>query len=129
MDTTQNNQMAVVSVIAAGISWVIGGLGSCALFFLVPPASLCTGIVFLIGSIAAVVTGHIGRSQIKQGGNLEGGEGMALTGLILGWVGVAINLILLCLFILGIFGLVLMGPEIGNVFSDIIRDLEMTPQP
>jgi hypothetical protein len=29
-----------------------------------------------------------------------------------------------CLVIMAIFGLTLMGPEIGNVFSDIVRDLE-----
>jgi UPF0716 family protein affecting phage T7 exclusion len=51
---------------------------------------------------------------------------MALTGLILGWIGVAITLLLFCLIVIGI---VLLGPEIGNIYSDIIRELEMTPQP
>jgi hypothetical protein len=122
-----NNQMAVVSIVSAAITWVLGGLGSCALTFLFPPVVLCTGGVFLIGSIVAVVTGHMGRRQIKESGGLEGGDSLAMFGLILGWIGIALNVIMLCLVILSIFGLTLMGPEIGNVFSDIVRELESTP--
>lgn len=40
-------------------------------------------------SIAAVITGHIALSQIKRTG--ESGRGMALAGLIIGYVGVAIT--------------------------------------
>jgi hypothetical protein len=118
--------MALISIISAGIGWIVGGLGTCAFTFFFPPVSLCTGIVFFVGSIVSVVTGHLGRRQIKASGGLEGGDGMALTGLILGWIGVAITLLLFCLIVIGI---VLLGPEIGNIYSDIIRELEMTPQP
>lgn len=119
-----NNQMAVVSIVSAAVAWVLGGLASCALTFVFPPVVLCTGGIFLIGSIVAVVTGHMGRRQIKESGGLQGGDSMAMFGLILGWIGIALNLIMFCLVILGIFGLTLMGPEIGNVFSDIVRELE-----
>jgi hypothetical protein len=69
------------------------------------------------------------RRQLKESGGMETGEGLATTGLVLGWIGVAANLLLICLFVLGVFfGLTLMGPEVGNVFSDIIRELS-TPQP
>ncbi|WP_426624996.1 DUF4190 domain-containing protein [Leifsonia sp. McL0607] len=40
-----------------------------------------------IVSIAAVITGHIALAQIKRTG--ENGRGMALAGLIIGYVGVA----------------------------------------
>lgn len=119
-----NNQMAVVSIVSAAVTWVLGGLGSCALTFLFPPAAICTGILFLVGSIVAVVTGHMGRSQIKNSGGTQGGDGLALFGLVLGWIGIVINLLLFCLLIASIFGLTLLGPEIGNVFSDIVRELE-----
>ena len=76
-----------------------------------------------IGSIVAVVTGHMGRKQIKESGGAEGGDSLALYGLILGWIGIVINLLILCLAIMAVFGLTLMGPEIGNVFSDIVREL------
>ena len=49
-----------------------------------------------IGSITAVITGHMSLSQIKQRG--EGGRGLGLTGTILGWVG--IGLILLSIIVL-----------------------------
>ena len=119
-----NNQMAVISIVSAATAWILGGLGSCALTFMFPPAALCTGGIFLIGSIAAVVTGHMGRKQIKESDGMQGGDSLAMFGLILGWVGIAINLLVLCLAIMAVFGLTLMGPEIGNVFSDIVRELE-----
>ena len=119
-----NNQMAVISIVAAAITWIVGGLGSCALTFVFAPAALCTGRIFLIGSIVAVVTGHMGRRQIKESGGMQGGDSLAMFGLILGWVGIALNLIMFCLVIMAVFGLTLMGPEIGNVFSDIVRELE-----
>jgi hypothetical protein len=122
-----NNQMAVISIVSAAVTWILGGLGSCALTFVFPPVVLCTGGLFLIGSIVAVVTGHMRRRQIKESGSLQGGDNLAMFGLILGWVGIALNLIMFCLVILSIFGLTLMGPEIGNVFSDIVRELETTP--
>lgn len=53
-----------------------------------------------IGSIVAVITGHMSLSQIKFSG--EGGRGMALAGVIIGWIGVAgllIGIIALVLFI------------------------------
>jgi hypothetical protein len=53
-------------------------------------ASLVTSLVWVCGvsSIAAIVCGHIARSQIKRTG--EQGAGMALAGLILGYLGVAV---------------------------------------
>jgi DUF1707 SHOCT-like domain/Domain of unknown function (DUF4190) len=53
------------------------------------------GQVFLwfVGAIAAVVCGHAARRQIRQTG--ERGSGMALTGLILGYSGLAFWLLLI----------------------------------
>lgn len=56
-------------------------------------ASLVLGIagIFVIpfiGSIAAVIMGHIARKQIRERG--EGGDGMAVGGLVTGYLGVAI---------------------------------------
>lgn len=61
--------------------------------------SLCTGILALLTcsgcgilSIAALVTGVLGRNQIKESNGLEQGDGMALAGLITGAVGLALGL-------------------------------------
>ena len=60
-------------------------------------ASMVLGIVWIywIGSILAVVFGHISLGQINSPGNTQTGRGMAIAGLVLGYIGVAF----LCLFI------------------------------
>jgi type IV pilus assembly protein PilA len=55
-------------------------------------ASLVCGILFFLWpftAIAAVVLGHIALSEIKKSAGRLAGHGMALAGLILGYVGVA----------------------------------------
>jgi len=51
-------------------------------------ASMILGILWLywIGSILALVFGYEARSQIRRGG--DGGNGMAIAGIVLGWIGV-----------------------------------------
>ena len=119
----ETNQMAMVSIIAAAVAWVIGALGSCALLFFFPPAVFCTLPLFGIGCIVAVVTGHMGRNQIKE--NLaQEGDNLALTGLVLGWTGLVLTVLSVCCTILfTVFGVTLLGPELGNVFSEIERSL------
>ena len=53
-------------------------------------ASLVLGIVWIywIGSILALVFGYMARSQIRD--SREGGSGMAVAGIILGWIGIAV---------------------------------------
>ncbi len=52
-------------------------------------ASLVLGILWLfgLGSLLAVIFGHLGRRQIKE--RNEGGNGLATAGLVLGYVGLA----------------------------------------
>ena len=54
-------------------------------------ASMVTGLLcfFWPSSIAAVILGHMARTEIKKSGGRQGGDGMALTGLILGYVGIS----------------------------------------
>jgi Domain of unknown function (DUF4190) len=54
-------------------------------------ASMVLGIVwvFWIGSILAVIFGHIALSQIKRSMGTVGGKGMAIAGLVLGYLGLA----------------------------------------
>jgi len=55
-------------------------------------ASMVLGIVwlYLIGSILAVVFGHIALRQIRESNNTQSGRGMAIAGLVLGYIGIAI---------------------------------------
>jgi hypothetical protein len=74
--------------------------------------SLITGILGfvqilpVIGPIAAVITGHMAKNEIKKSGGMVTGNGLATTGLILGYVTLAIGLCLACFFILAFAGLI-----------------------
>jgi len=68
--------------------------------------SLITGILGLtlfpiIGSIIAIITGMMGRNEIRESAGSLGGDGMALAGLIMGFVGIGLAVIGLC--IAGVF--------------------------
>ncbi|KQS17207.1 DUF4190 domain-containing protein [Frigoribacterium sp. Leaf186] len=67
------------------------------------------GFVTAITSIGAIVTGHMALSQIKKRG--EEGRGMALTGLILGYVVVALTIIGIIL-IVAVFGAIASNPDL-----------------
>lgn len=52
-----------------------------------------------IASIPAIICGHVARSQIRRTG--EDGDGMALAGLILGYVGIVIPLAIVAIILAG----------------------------
>lgn len=58
-------------------------------------ASLVLGVlwVFGLGSLLAIIFGHIGRSQIRREGGT--GAGMALAGLVLGYLAFLLFILLL----------------------------------
>jgi len=41
-----------------------------------------------IGSILALVFGYIGKSQIDKSGDTQDGRGLAIAGIVIGWIGV-----------------------------------------
>jgi Domain of unknown function (DUF4190) len=55
-------------------------------------AQFAVGVTF----IPAIICGHLARRQIRQTG--EAGDGMALAGLILGYVGGALAILVIVLF-------------------------------
>ena len=83
-------------------------------------ASLVCGIVwaFGLGSVAALVLGYMARSQIDRSGGREGGRGLAVAGIVLGWIGVAG--LLLSLLAFGCLASV--GDTGGDVGEPIILD-------
>jgi hypothetical protein len=60
-------------------------------------ASMVLGIVwaYWIGSILALVFGYIATSQIKRSGGTQTGRGMAIAGIVLGWIGVALIVVVI----------------------------------
>lgn len=80
------NTMAIVSLVSGILSW-----------FVLP----------FIAAVVAVITGHMARRQIKDSQGMEGGDGLALIGLVLGYL----NIIGTCIGI--IFFLLIFGSVIG----------------
>lgn len=64
-----------------------------------------------VGAIVAVICGHLARAEIRRDppGTVEG-DGMAIAGLILGWVSIALGLIVIAFIaIFAIAGLAAYG--------------------
>lgn len=70
-------------------------------------ASIVGLFTYGVLSIAGVIMGHISLKQIKRTG--ESGRGMALAGLIVGYVGIGIYVVVIILFILGFAALAAAG--------------------
>jgi hypothetical protein len=53
-------------------------------------ASLVLGLVwvFWINSILALIFGYVALGQIRDSGGTQGGRGLAIAGVVLGWVGI-----------------------------------------
>jgi Domain of unknown function (DUF4190)/Uncharacterised protein family UPF0547 len=64
-------------------------------------ASMVLGILWVwwIGSALALIFGYVAKNQIDRSNGMETGRGMALAGIILGWVGVGF-------LVLGIIGFI-----------------------
>ncbi len=75
------------------------GLAIASLVVSIVSMTLLCGMTGVVGAIL----GHVSRKQIKERG--DAGDGMALAGIIIGWIGFAIFLCVV-LFYVGVFALV-----------------------
>ena len=69
----QTSALAIVSLVAGVLGWTL--------------------LPFL-GSIAAVVTGHMARSEIRRAPDRLEGDGLAIAGLVLGYLSIALGVLL-----------------------------------
>jgi hypothetical protein len=55
-------------------------------------ASLILGVIWIywVGSILALIFGYIGKNQIDNSNDTQDGRGLAIAGIVLGWIGVAV---------------------------------------
>jgi hypothetical protein len=55
-------------------------------------ASLIVGALWIywLGSILALIFGYIAKSQIEKSGDTQDGKGLAIAGIVLGWIGVGV---------------------------------------
>jgi hypothetical protein len=111
--SSKNNVLAIISLVTG----IIGLLFSCAA--LVPFIGWLSLICVAPCGLAALITGIIALTQVKKTG--EKGKGMAMAGLIMGVLGITLVCVLQLLWPTL---LTLMGPTIGNVFTDINTNLQ-----
>jgi hypothetical protein len=69
-------------------------------------ASLVLGIaqifICIVGGILALVFGYISRRQIDESGGTQGGRGLAIAGIILGWVGIGLGIVYIVVIIIAV---------------------------
>jgi len=87
MERSSTNTAAVVSLVCVILAWTA---------------------LPLLGSLVAIVAGHGALRQIRASDGLETGEGMALAGLVLGWIQIGLLLLaaagwLLFMLLAGLF--------------------------
>ncbi|WP_045739137.1 DUF4190 domain-containing protein [Xanthomonas sp. MUS 060] len=70
----ETNSLAVVSLVAGILGWTF---------------------LPLLGSLSAIVTGHMARAEIRRDPQRFEGDGLAVGGLVLGWTAVALGIIAL----------------------------------
>lgn len=70
------------------------------------------GYVFLpfIGALVAVICGHAARAEIRRAppGTIDG-DGLAMAGLVLGWIQLALCVLVVAFFVLMLFGAIAFG--------------------
>jgi hypothetical protein len=92
----RTSTMAIVSLILGALSWVM-----------IPG----------VGAIAAVITGHLAKKEIRESGGWLTGDGLATGGLVLGYVQLALSVIGVCfLVVLAALGIAL--PALCLPFSN-----------
>lgn len=71
-DIRRTSTLAVISLVAGILGWT-----------LLP----------FIGSLGAIITGHMARSEIRRSAGTVDGDGLAIAGLVLGWGSVVVTVI------------------------------------
>ena len=54
-------------------------------------------VVPTFGSILGLILGYVAKKQIAESQGTQGGGGMATAGIIIGWIGIGLGLLLACL--------------------------------
>ena len=83
-DTNRTSTLAVISLVAGILGWT-----------LLP----------VLGTLVAIVTGHMARAEIRRSGGALEGDGLAIGGLILGWLSAllwVVGIVVLFMFLGGL---------------------------
>lgn len=72
---TPTNSMALTSLIAGIVGWTVAPL---------------------LGSLVAIITGHIAKRELKERMGRESGDGMATAGLVMGYLQLIPSILCVC---------------------------------
>jgi len=67
-----------------------------------------------LGSLAAIVSGHMARAQIRRAPDRLDGDGLAIAGLVLGWASVIIGILSVIAFVVFFGGLAVVLAFLGQ---------------
>jgi hypothetical protein len=87
------------------------------------------GILPLVGSVAGIIAGRIARQEIARSDGTQSGEGLAQAGEVLGWIGLGLVVVGLCIGFLiasGVVGISLcafLGSTQGAGWESILQAL------
>jgi hypothetical protein len=98
----QNSTLSIVSLIAGIAGW---------------------SIVPVIGSIVAIITGHMAKKEIRESNGMLGGDGMATVGLILGYASVGLAVLGICAALIFGFAPLCLIPIFGATEFQFIAPL------
>jgi predicted histidine transporter YuiF (NhaC family) len=132
IQTQSQNSKAVASLVSGVIGWVINlglffinaflGLVTLGIGLMCLSPILCgIGMLPFIGWLVAIITGHLALGEIKRSG--EKGHGMAVAGLVLGYTGFGLTILLVILIgvlmILGVTLSLTTLPFLTDVFNQL----------
>ena len=80
----QTNTLAIISLVSGILGWT-----------LLP----------WLGSIAAIITGHMARAELRRNPDTQEGDGLAVGGLVLGWAMVLMSIVGIIMVVLFLGGL------------------------
>jgi hypothetical protein len=89
LPTPETSGFAIASLVCSLASW-----------FVIP----------FIGAIAAVVLGHVARHEIRHSYGRKSGNGLAMAGLVIGYIQIALSLVVIVLFLLLFIAFALESP-------------------
>ncbi len=78
----------------------------------------------LVGSVVAVITGHMAKNEIRKSGGQIAGDGLATAGLVLGYLNLGLSVIGFCsfaLFLAGAISIPFLCIPFGNQYSSILQ--------
>lgn len=76
-------------------------------------------IVPILGGIVGLILGYVAKKQIRESAGTLAGAGLATAGIIMGWIQVVLFGLPICVIVV----LTLMGPAIGDIFSNILMGM------